>query len=112
MAREFAKAFYNSTAWKKCRAAYIAYRQRIDGGMCESCHDAPGYIVHHKIELTPENIHDPEISLNFRNLKYDCHVCHQKENAGDGVPGLVQYEFSPDGEICILPPEFKPYSEN
>ena len=29
MAKQFAEAFYNSKAWKKCRAAYIAERMRI-----------------------------------------------------------------------------------
>ena len=104
MAKEFAKSFYNSKAWKKCRAAYIAYRQQVDGGICESCHEVPGYIVHHKIELTPENINDPDISLSFNNLKYDCHICHQKENSNDVAAGLVKYEFSDDGEIICSPP--------
>lgn len=104
MAKEFAKSFYNSKAWKKCRAAYIAYRRQVDGGICESCHEAPGYIVHHKIELTPDNINDPDIALNFKNFKYDCHVCHQKEKVKDEVPGLVQYEFSPEGDIISAPP--------
>lgn len=105
MAREFAKAFYNSKQWRRCRTAYIAHRRAIDGGLCESCHEAPGYIVHHKIELTPENINDPDIALGFNNLKYDCHVCHQKENSKDGpAEGLVRYEFDSDGELRVLPP--------
>ena len=58
MAKEFARAFYNSKRWKDCRRAYIAKRISIDGGMCETCHEVPGYIVHHKIELTPDNISD------------------------------------------------------
>ena len=37
MAKEFAKGFYNSKQWKKCREAYIAHRKAIDGGMCETC---------------------------------------------------------------------------
>ena len=65
MAKEFAKAFYNSKRWKDCRRAYIAKRIAIDGGMCETCHEVPGYIVHHKIELTPDNINDPDIALGF-----------------------------------------------
>lgn len=104
MAREFAKAFYNSTKWKMCRKAYIEHRKAIDGGMCETCHEIPGYIVHHKEELTPENINDSDIALSFQNLKFDCHVCHQKENSKDGPSSLVQYEFSPDGEMVVLPP--------
>ena len=107
MAKEFAKAFYNSKRWRKCRGAYIAYRQAIDGGLCESCHEVPGYIVHHKTELTPENINDPNITLGFYNLKYDCHACHQKENADDGPAGLADYEFTPDGDLHVLPPKNK-----
>ena len=99
MAREFAKTFYNSKAWKKARAAYIAQRKAIDGGMCESCHQRPGYIVHHKIELSPENINNPDIALNFANFKYDCHVCHNKEKKEpDIVEGLVRYEFDAAGQ--------------
>lgn len=107
MAREFAKAFYNSAKWKMCRKAYIEHRKAIDGGMCETCHEAPGYIVHHKEELTPENINNPDIALSFQNLKFDCHICHQKENSKDGPSGLVQYEFSTDGEMVVLPPQFE-----
>lgn len=101
MAREFAKSFYKSKAWQKCRGAYIKHRKSIDGGLCESCHERPGYIVHHKIELTPENINDPDIALGLRNLKYDCIECHNQENGrGDHeIPGLVRYVFGPDGEV-------------
>lgn len=104
MAREFAKAFYSSAAWKKCRAAYIAQRKSIDGGMCETCHEKPGYIVHHKTELQPWNIDDPDVALSFSNLKYDCHICHNKENRKDEVDGLVQYTFDESGEAVALPP--------
>ena len=105
MAKEFAKAFYNSKKWNSCRLSYIAKRKAIDGGLCESCRDVPGYIVHHIIELTPSNINDPDISLNHKNLKYDCHICHQKENKNkDIVHGLTRYEFTEDGDIIALPP--------
>ena len=112
MAKEFAKAFYNSKKWKQCRAAYIAHRRAIDGGLCESCHEEPGYIVHHKIELTPDNINNPDIALGFNNLKYDCHVCHQKENSQDGpAEGLVKYEFDSDGELRVPPLQFEKNSD-
>lgn len=106
MAKEFAKPFYNSKEWQKCRAAYISYRRSVDGGMCESCHRVPGYIVHHKIELTPENINDPDIALGFANLKYDCHDCHNIEHMKkeDEPENLVRYIFDETGEMCILPP--------
>ena len=105
MAKEFAKRFYNSEKWKRCRAAYIKLRQGIDGGLCETCHEEPGYIVHHRIELTPENINDPEIALDFHNLKFDCHNCHNKEGHGKGnIPGLADYIITEDGEVIQAPP--------
>lgn len=106
MAREFAKSFYASRAWQKCRAAYISRRRSIDGGLCESCREKPGYIVHHKTELTPDNINDPDIALGFGNLKYDCLECHNQEHGrgDDAVPGLVKYEFNERGEMVILHP--------
>ncbi len=39
MAKGFAKIFYNSARWKRCRDSYIQQRRIIDGGMCEECHD-------------------------------------------------------------------------
>ena len=81
VAQEWAKAFYKSGAWLKCRAAYIAERIAIDGGLCEECKEELGYIVHHKILLTPGNINDPEIALNHEHLKYDCKRCHDYEEA-------------------------------
>lgn len=99
MSKEFAKAFYNSARWKKCRDAYIAKRKSIDGGMCETCHEVPGYIVHHKIKLTAYNINDPEITLDFSNMKYDCLECHNKEHGKIEVPGLAEYKFDEKGDV-------------
>lgn len=76
MAKEWAKPFYNSKAWKRCRNAYIQKRMLIDGATCEICHEEPIYIVHHKITLTPVNIKDPDIALNHCNLEGNCKTCH------------------------------------
>lgn len=76
MAQEWAKAFYKSKKWINCRTSYIKERILADGGLCEECHDKPGYIVHHKIILTPENISDPEIALNHEYMEYVCKDCH------------------------------------
>lgn len=84
MAKEFAKAFYKSKRWIKCRDGYIAERMLIDGGTCEACGNNPGYILHHKINLTQENINNPDVSLNWNNLKWECKECHDKED-GHGV---------------------------
>lgn len=42
MAREFAKPFYNSGAWKKVRKTFIAHRVGIDGGLCQACKQEQG----------------------------------------------------------------------
>lgn len=79
MAKEFAKAFYKSREWRKCRESYIAERRSIDGGMCEICHERLGYYVHHKVLLTPDNITDPMVALNHQLLEYACKPCHDRE---------------------------------
>lgn len=78
MAKPFARQFYSSKAWQTCRNEYA---KRV-GLLCENCLRQgiykPGVIVHHKIELDPVNIENPEISLNFENLELLCRDCHAK----------------------------------
>lgn len=83
MAKGFAKSFYNSIAWQKARNTYIKERVGIDGGMCERCKKDLGYIVHHKIKLTEENIDKPEVSLNYNNFEYLCKACHDEVHCID-----------------------------
>lgn len=73
--KPFAKKFYKSTRWKKCRDSYYVSQH----GLCERC-KGPGKIVHHKEYLTPYNIDDPNITLNFDNLELHCQDCHNKEH--------------------------------
>lgn len=98
MAMEYAKSFYKSRTWQQCREAYIAIRMGIDGGMCEDCHEHPGYIVHHKKHITPDNISNPEITLSFSNLRYVCQDCHNKEH-GRAEKEKPRYIFSDDGDV-------------
>ena len=103
MAKEWAKKFYNSRAWLCCRRAYIDYRIGIDGGLCETCHSRLGEIVHHKKWLTPDNIDDPNITLDFGNLKYDCQICHNKEKEEGEV---LRYVFDDTGQVIpVAPPK-------
>lgn len=69
--KTFAKKFYNSKAWKDCRAAYIPTVY----GLCEHC-GKPGYILDHIIEINYDNMNDPNITLNHDNLQYLCLECH------------------------------------
>lgn len=78
MSKEFAKKFYKSTVWIKCKNSYI----KSVHGLCERC-EQPGYIVHHKIHLNERNINDPDISLNHNNLEYLCLDCHNKHHNFD-----------------------------
>ena len=73
--REFAKQFYHSRAWKDCRASYITKVH----GLCERC-AAGGKIVHHKVYLSEQNIHDPNITLWHDNLELRCQDCHNAEH--------------------------------
>lgn len=84
MAKAWAKSFYNSKRWHRGRDSYIAYRISVDGGMCEECGEQPGYIVHHTVVLTPENINNADITLNPEKMKYVCKGCHDKYE-GHGV---------------------------
>jgi 5-methylcytosine-specific restriction endonuclease McrA len=74
--KDFAASFYKSKAWQACRAAYLS---KV-GGLCEDCLAkgiyTPAEIVHHTVELTPENINRPEISLNPELLRAVCRECH------------------------------------
>lgn len=78
--KPYAAAFYSSTAWKRCREAY---RERV-GGLCEQCLRrgiyTPAEIIHHIVEITPENVNDPAVTLNFDNLRAVCRECHAKEH--------------------------------
>lgn len=104
MAKEWAKAFYNSKEWDECRKAYI----KLCHGLCERCNDV-GYIVHHKEYLTPENINDPYITLSFDNLEYLCKKCHDKEhNFGRDKTSSTRegFSFNDKGELIpIAPPK-------
>ncbi len=74
--QDFAKGFYKSQAWKDCRAAYV----KSVGGLCEICLSKglyrPGVIVHHIVHITPDNIKDPDVVLNWNNLQLVCRDCH------------------------------------
>lgn len=103
--KEWAKKFYASDAWHQCRASYIAYRRTADGGMCEVCHESPGFIVHHKILLTPTNINDPDVSLNWKNLQLVCKACHDKihEYGGREIQRNRKIIFNRNGDPMESP---------
>ena len=83
MSKDFSRDFYDSVAWKNTRRAYASAK----GGLCERCLRAGRYvageIVHHKRHLTPENIQDPRVALDWSNLELVCRECHAEIHAED-----------------------------
>ena len=106
MAKEWAKKFYNSKAWRDCRERYI----HSVHGLCERCYDKsivkPGKILHHKIRLTQYNINIPDISLNYENLEYLCQDCHNEEHMSKNSPAVkAGFYFDNYGQLVQIPPK-------
>lgn len=53
-------------------------------GLCEKCLEegviTPATRVHHKVHLTPENVNNPDIALNWDNLEALCEKHHAAEH--------------------------------
>jgi len=107
--KEWAEGFYTGTAWRNCRASFIARRISIDGGLCQRCRQRLGYIVHHMVELTPENITDADIALNQANLEYLCHECHNAEH-DVFQPADRKVLFDADGNVIAVEDREKNFS--
>lgn len=95
--KEFAEGFYKSIEWKNCRRDYI----KSVGGLCEKCLKQgiykPAIIVHHIEHITPNNIENPEITLNYANLQAVCRDCHAALHAKQ-----KRYYTDPNtGEVII-----------
>ena len=93
MAKAFSRKFYNSSSWVKTSRAY----KNSKFGICEKC-GAIGEEVHHIIPLNPDNINDPNITLNWDNLMLLCRSCHEliEEKATATIKGI---RFTEDGQI-------------
>jgi hypothetical protein len=91
--KPWAKRFYKSKAWRQCRDAYFASVH----GLCERC-GGVGKIVHHVDYLTPDNINDPSVTLNFDNLELLCQDCHNREHHGANAVG-DGLAFDEDGNL-------------
>ena len=94
MAKDWAKQFYNSKAWRDTRK--IALRR--DLYTCAYCYGRAEE-VHHIQELAPDNINDPSIALNPDNLISLCHDCHTKVTKGYTGDITEGYVFTDDGQV-------------
>src|SRR5690606_14296069 len=95
--KPWARKFYLSREWKRTREAYT----RLRHGLCERC-GAGCKIVHHKVYLTPQNIWDPSVTLNFANLELLCQECHNLEHHAT-VPAAGGLRFTADGDLVESP---------
>lgn len=101
MAKEYAKSFYNSSAWIKCRNSFMKSKHYI----CDRCGEQ-AYIVHHKKHITPLNINDPNITLNWDNLQPLCTECHNVVH-GNGEATIKGVSFDENGDLIYSPPHSK-----
>ena len=85
----WARSFYRSRAWQECRAALVADRC----GLCEQC-GGPGLIVHHRVRLTPANIGNPAVTLDWANLQLLCIECHNRAHGGNSVSDGLSFDAS------------------
>lgn len=98
MAQDWSKPFYNSEQWLKCKTAYLQSRNYV----CERC-GRLAVIVHHKKHITPANVNDPNITLNWDNLMAVCQECHNALHGYSG-PCVEGLEFSEEGDLFKSPP--------
>ena len=101
MSQDFSRKFYSSQAWNNCRTAYMNSVHHL----CERCLSKgimkPAEIVHHKIELTPENISNPRITLAHKNLQAVCRECHAEIHGMTGQKKR-RYMIAANGTVHIL----------
>ena len=103
MAKEWAKSFYQSKSWIDCRKAYKSSRF----GLCERCQKPDAEIVHHKIYINQNNIHNPEITLDWGNLELLCKACHNREHFEKHSATREVLVFNELGELIQRPPVFE-----
>ena len=94
--QKFAAAFYSSGAWQSCRENYA----KSKAWTCERCGE-PGEQVHHKQRLTPANMHNASITLDWSNLELLCEACHKAEHKKREHKNKKRYAVAEDGALLI-----------
>lgn len=92
------QTFYASKEWRTLRQVLINERGKDQGVKCERCGKlivkAIDIHAHHKVELTPENVNDYNISLNPELVELICHGCHDKEH--------YRFGYKPPKKVYIV----------
>lgn len=89
-----AQDFYNSKAWRKCSKGYMQSVHYI----CERC-GGLATICHHKTHITPQNKHDPKVTLNWDNLMALCIDCHNAIHYSKGGICADGLTFDENGNL-------------
>ena len=98
--------FYKSKQWEKCRRLVL----ERDNYMCVLCKEQPAVDGHHIVELTKDNLDNPNITLNTSNLISLCVSCHNrihmkwkdvnKRGTRERIPSTVDgLMFDADGNL-------------
>jgi 5-methylcytosine-specific restriction endonuclease McrA len=94
------EAFYKSYKWKQVRKAYFKQAK----GLCEICLSKglikQGEIVHHKIEMDSEKIHNERLAYGFDNLQLVCRECHARIHEKE-MRKKQRYKINSDGRVLI-----------
>lgn len=53
------------------------------------------------MRLTPANLNDPAVSLNWANLELLCDECHKAEHKKRKKKGARRYAVAEDGTLLI-----------
>jgi len=84
----FAHKFYHGKSWQHVRELVMDRAH----GLCERCMErgeiVPANVVHHTTPLTPENMADPDVSLNPDRLVALCNDCHTEVHQELGVGAM------------------------
>ena len=96
--------FYTSWTWRKCRKAFAESKRNLcerclKRGIIEPGSKARPLEVHHKVQLTAENVTDPKVALNWSNLELLCKTCHDEER----VRREKRWRILPDGTVRVPP---------
>lgn len=106
MAKDYSKPLYNSAVWKKVIRSTVLARCHY---ICEieGCCDVATE-VDHIIELTPDNINDPRIAYDYRNLQGLCGRHHKEKTKAEQMkqrhPELEAIMFDEYGQAVLTSP--------
>ena len=96
-------AFYVSGAWIACSRSY-----RKAHPLCERClkkgEISPAEEAHHRIKLTPQNINNPDITLNWDNMESLCSKCHKEEHnkqRSEQKKSGQRWRINADGDVVF-----------